>query len=197
MEVVNTKRFEVVFTFVNHPFFGMVVEANAIQLLENGNPSLTFQRIRKQNADYYGLDDNQKKAVNIIENYEVDEIMKKFYTGNKKIRATDFFAKHYTEDVKKLVRENIENNLVKLLNIIKDYPLYRSGNLGEPMGSRLYFSNEPATVLFHFRRDKDGINYFVTLRHKDEKVHIYEKDAELLVGKPAWLLTLDKLLFFH
>ena len=48
MEVVNTKRFEVVFTFVNHPFFGMVVEANAIQLLENGNPSLTFQRIRKQ-----------------------------------------------------------------------------------------------------------------------------------------------------
>ena len=72
MEVVNTKRFEVVFSFVNHPFFGMVVEANAIQLLENGNPSLTFQRIRKQNADYYGLDDNQKKAVNIIENYEVD-----------------------------------------------------------------------------------------------------------------------------
>ncbi len=197
MEVVNTKRFEVVFTFVNHPFFGMVVEANAIQLLENGNPSLTFQRIRKQNADYYGLDDNQKKAVNIIENYEVDEIMKKFYTGNKKIRATDFFAKHYTEDVKKLVRENIENNLVKLLNIIKDYPLYRSGNLGEPMGSRLYFSNEPATVLFHFRRDEDGVNYFVTLRHKDEKVHIYEKDAELLVGKPAWLLTRDKLLFFH
>ena len=197
MEVVNTKRFEVVFTFVNHPFFGMVVEANAIQLLDNGNPSLTFQRIRKQNADYYGLDDNQKRAVNIIENYEVDQIMKKFYTGNKKIRATDFFAKHFNEDVKKLVRENIENNLVNLLNIIKDYPLYRSGNLGEPMGSRLSFSNEPATVLFHFRRDEEGINYFVTLRHKDEKVHIYEKDAELLVGKPAWLLTRDKLLFFH
>lgn len=197
MEVVNTKRFEVVFTFVNHPFFGMVVEANAIQLLDNGNPSLTFQRIRKQNADYYGLDDNQKRAVNIIENYEVDQIMKKFYTGNKKIRATDFFAKHFNEDVKKLVRENIENNLVNLLNIIKDYPLYRSGNLGEPMGSRLSFTNEPATVLFHFRRDEEGINYFVTLRHKDEKVHIYEKDAELLVGKPAWLLTRDKLLFFH
>lgn len=197
MEVVNTKRFEVVFTFVNHPFFGMVVEANAIQLLDNGNPSLTFQRIRKQNADYYGLDDNQKRAVNIIENYEVDQIMKKFYTGNKKIRATDFFAKHFGEDVKKLVREYIENNLVNLLNIIKDYPLYRSGNLGEPMGSRLSFSNEPATVLFHFRRDEEGINYFVTLRHKDEKVQIYEKDAELLVGKPAWLLTRDKLLFFH
>ena len=197
MEVVNTKRFEVVFTFVNHPFFGMVVEANAIQLLENGNPSLTFQRIRKQNADYYGLDDNQKRAVNIIENYEVDQIMKKFYTGNKKLRATDFFAKHFNEDIKKLVREYIENQLVGLLNIIKDYPLYRSGNLGEPMGSRLHFSNEPATVLFHFRRDEEGINYFVTLRHKDEKVHIYEKDAELLVGKPAWLLTRDKLLFFH
>ena len=197
MEVVNTKRFEVVFTFVNHPFFGMVVEANAIQLLENGNPSLTFQRIRKQNADYYGLDDNQKKAVNIIETYEVDQIMKKFYTGNKKIRATDFFAKHFNEDLKKIVRENIENQLVKLLHIIKDYPLYRSGNLGEPMGTRLSFSNEPTTVLFHFRRDEEGINYFVTLRHRDEKIQIFQKDLELLVGKPAWLLTRDKLLFFN
>lgn len=197
MEVVNTKRFEVVFTFVNHPFFGMIVEANAVQLLDNGNPSLTFQRIRKQNADYYGLDDNQKKAVSIIENYEVDQIMKKFYTGNKKIRATDFFAKHFNEDLKKLVRENIENQLIKLLNIIKDYPLYRSGNIGEPMGTKLSFSNEPTTVLFHFRRDEEGINYFVTLRHKEEKVQIYQRNAELLVGKPAWLLTEDKLLFFQ
>jgi SNF2 family DNA or RNA helicase len=197
MEVVNTKRFEVVFTFVNHPFFGMLVEANAVQLLENGNPSLTFQRIRKQNADYFGLDDNQKKAVNIIENYEVDQIMKKYYTGTKKIRATDFFAKHFNEEIKKMVREYVENQLIKLLHIIKDYPLYRSGNLGEPMGYKLSFSNEPTTVLFHFRRDEEGINYFVTLRHRDEKVTIYQKDVELLVGKPAWLLTQDKLLFFQ
>ena len=69
MEVVNTKSFEVVFTFVDHVHFGMIVEANAVQLLDNGNPSLTYQKIRKQNTDYFGLDDNQKKAVDIIENY--------------------------------------------------------------------------------------------------------------------------------
>ena len=180
MEVVNTKSFEVVFTFVDHVHFGMIVEANAVQLLDNGNPSLTYQKIRKQNTDYFGLDDNQKKAVDIIENYEVDRIIKKFYTGNKKLRATDYFAKFYTDDVKKLVRQYVESQLVDLLEIIQDYPLYWAGNLGEPMGRRLQFSNEPTTVLFHFRRNEDGMNYFVTLRHKDEKVSIYQNDSVLL-----------------
>jgi hypothetical protein len=46
MEVINTKPFEVVFTFVKHAQLGVLVEANAVQLLENGNPSLTFQRVR-------------------------------------------------------------------------------------------------------------------------------------------------------
>ena len=196
MEVVNTKSFEVVFTFVDHVHFGMIVEANAVQLLDNGNPSLTYQKIRKQNTDYFGLDDNQKKAVDIIENYEVDRIIKKFYTGNKKLRATDYFAKFYTDDVKKLVRQYVESQLVDLLEIIQDYPLYWAGNLGEPMGRRLQFSNEPTTVLFHFRRNEEGMNYFVTLRHKDEKVSIYQNDSILLVGKPAWLLTPDRLHFF-
>ena len=196
MEVVNTKSFEVVFTFVDHAHFGMIVEANAVQLLDNGNPSLTYQKIRKQNTDYFGLDDNQKKAVDIIENYEVDRIIKKFYTGNKKLRATDYFAKFYTDDIKKLVRQYVESQLVDLLEIIQDYPLYWAGNLGEPMGRRLQFSNEPTTVLFHFRRNEEGMNYFVTLRHKDEKVSIYQNDSVLLVGKPAWLLTPDRLHFF-
>ncbi len=101
MEVVNTKSFEVIFSFVEHPYFGFLVEANAVQLLDNGNPSLTYQRIRSKNCDYFGLDEAQKRAVNLIESYEVDSIIKKFYTGNKQVRSSDFFTKHFNEDTKK------------------------------------------------------------------------------------------------
>lgn len=197
MEVVNTKKFEVVFTFVNHANFGIIVEANAVQLLDNGNPSLTFQRIRIQNADYFQLDNAQKAAVELIEKFEMDVIMKKFYTGTKKLKPADFIQKHYNPELAKLVREYIEIHLLKLLHIIKDYPLYWSGKLGEPMGQRIQFANEPTSVLFHFREQEDGMNYFVTLKHQDQKINIFENNAHLLVGKPAWIITEDRLLFFN
>jgi len=197
MEVVNTKSFEVIFSFVEHPYFGFLVEANAVQLLDNGNPSLTYQRIRSKNCDYFGLDEAQKRAVNLIESYEVDSIIKKFYTGNKQVRSSDFFTKHFNEDTKKRIQAYIESKLVDILVIIKDFPLYRSGNLNEPMGYKVRFSNEPASVLFHFRRNEDGMNYFVTIKHQDQKVNIYHNNCILLVGKPAWLLAGDQLLFFQ
>jgi SNF2 family DNA or RNA helicase len=197
MEVVNTKKFDVVFTFIDHPYFGVIVEANAVQLLENGSPSLTFQRIRQQNTDYYHLDDVQKRAVELIETYEVDSIMNRFYKGSKKIRATEYFLKHYTPEIKKLAREFIELQLVKVLEIVKDYPLYYSGKLGQPTGNHIKFTNEPTSVLFHFRRDEEGMNYFVTLRHQDQKISVFNNEAVMLVSKPAWLLTKDRLLFFN
>ncbi|MEY2871124.1 MAG: hypothetical protein RLZZ146_1047 [Bacteroidota bacterium] len=66
MEVINTKPFEVVFTFVRHAHLGVLVEANAVQLLENGNPSLTYQRIREKTADYFWLNTLKKRVVDII-----------------------------------------------------------------------------------------------------------------------------------
>jgi hypothetical protein len=78
MEVINTKPFEVVFTFVRHAHLGVLVEANAVQLLENGNPSLTYQRIREKTADYFGLNPEQKKVVEILEGFENEAIMKRY-----------------------------------------------------------------------------------------------------------------------
>ncbi|MDA1182849.1 MAG: hypothetical protein O3B82_04555, partial [Bacteroidetes bacterium] len=95
MEVVNSKPFEVVFTFIRHPHLGVLVEVNAVQLLDNGNPSLTFQRIRVQTATYFGLNPEQKKVVELLEAFEVENIIKQFYNATKKIKTADFYAKHF------------------------------------------------------------------------------------------------------
>lgn len=170
MEVINSKQFEVVFTFVKHAHFGVVIEANAVQLLENGKPSLTYQRIREKNSDYFRLDERQNAAVQLIETFEVESIMAKFYTGTKKLRPADFLLKQFTPEMKIQVRTFIERQLVQILNIVKDYQIYWSSVTGEPMGSPISFVNEPASVLFHFRRDEEGMNYFATVKHQDEKV---------------------------
>jgi hypothetical protein len=196
MEVINTKPFEVVFTFVKHAQLGVLVEANAVQLLENGNPSLTFQRVREKTADYFGLNPEQKRVVEILEAFENEAIMKRFYQGNRKIKPADFFIKHFDEDTKKNVLAFVESELLKVIKEVKNYPMYWAGKTGEPMGAKIDFFNEPSTPLFHFRRDETGMNYFVTIKHRGEKVHFCDPESELLISQPAWLLTPNRLLFF-
>jgi superfamily II DNA or RNA helicase len=196
MEVVNTQPFEVVFTFVRHPYFGLLVEANAVQLLANGDFSLTFQRVRQQTSTYFKLNPEQTEVVKLLEEFEVDGIMKRFYNGNKRIRPNEFLLKHYTPELHKLVRPYIEKKLSGVLDIIKNYPMYWAGKTGQAQGEEIHYSEEPATVLFHFRRDEQGTNYFATIRHNNEKVEFYHNDSEIISENPSWLITPHKLLFF-
>ncbi|NBP05503.1 MAG: DEAD/DEAH box helicase [Bacteroidetes bacterium] len=196
MEVVNTQPFEVVFTFVRHPYFGLLVEANAVQLLANGDYSLTYQRVRQQTTSYFNLNNEQTEVVRILEEFEVDSIMKRFYTGNKRIRSSEFLLKHYTPELNKIVRPYIEKKLSKVLDIIKNYPMYWAGKTGQAQGEEIHYSEEPATVLFHFRRDEQGTNYFATIRNNNEKVDFYHNDSEIISENPAWLITPNKLLYF-
>lgn len=196
MEVVNTQPFEVVFTFVRHPYFGLLVEANAVQLLANGDFSLTFQRVRQQTSAYFKLNPEQTEVVKLLEEFEVDGIMKRFYNGNKRIRPNEFLLKHYTPELHKLVRPYIEKKLSGVLDIIKNYPMYWAGKTGQAQGEEIHYSEEPATVLFHFRRDEQGTNYFATIRHNNEKVEFYHNDSEIISENPSWLITPHKLLFF-
>ncbi|MBM3920217.1 MAG: DEAD/DEAH box helicase [Sphingomonadales bacterium] len=196
MEVVNTQPFEVVFTFVRHPYFGLLVEANAVQLLANGDYSLTYQRVRQQTTSYFNLNKEQTEVVRILEEFEVDSLMKRFYTGNKRIRSSEFLLKHYTPDLHKQVRPYIEKKLSKVLDIIKNYPMYWAGKTGQAQGEEIHYSEEPATVLFHFRRNEQGTNYFATIRNNNEKVEFYHNDSEIISENPAWLITPNRLLYF-
>ncbi|MCC7298519.1 MAG: DEAD/DEAH box helicase [Bacteroidia bacterium] len=189
MEVRNDQAFDVVFTFVKHPYFGMLVEANAVLLLANGGYSLTFQRIREKTTAYYHLNAEQTEAVNIIELFEPEAIIKRFYTGTKKIKPAEFYTKHYNADMHKLVRAFIEKKMVRILELIKNYPLFITGKAGVASDKPVNYSEEPATVLFHFRRDEPGTNYFATIKQSGERVNFYENDSEILVSQPAWLLT--------
>lgn len=195
-EVVNTKPFEVVFTFVRHPYLGIIVEANAVQLLSNGDYSLTQQKIRPGNVDYFQLNSEQAKAVKAIEELEPDNIMKLFYKGTKKIRSAEFFTKHYKEEMHEQVRAHIERKLPSILELIKNYPLFMAALPTQGSDQPVKFSEEETTVLFHLRRDEEGTNYFATLKCENEKVEFYNNGSELLTSKPVWLLTPGRLHHF-
>lgn len=196
MEVTNEQPFEVVFTFVKHPYFGMLVEANAVQLLQNGDYSLTHQRIREKTSGYFKLNARQTEAVNIIEQFEAEAIIKRFHKTTKRIRPAEFFTKFYNADLHKLVRSFIEKQLQKVMELIRDSPIFLAGKAGEATDTPLKISEEAAGVLFHFRRDERGTNYFVTIRQNGNKVEFYHNDSELITTQPAWMLTPEGLFHF-
>lgn len=189
MEVRNDKPFDVVFTFVRHPYFGMLVEANAVLVLPNGAHSLTFQRIRENSTGYYNLNADQTEAVKLIESFETDAIMQRFYKGTKKIKPRDFFTKIYNEEMHKLVRAFIEKKMIRILELIRNYPLMLATSNSSSIEIALKYSEEPASVLFHFRRDETGTNYFATIKQSGEKVDFYNNESEILISQPGWLIT--------
>lgn len=189
MQVTNEQPFEVVFTFVRHPYFGMLIEANAVQLLQNGDLSLTYQRIREKNSAYFKLSQRQTEAVSLIEEFEVDKIISKFHKSQKRIKPAEFFVKHYSEELHKQVRLYIEKKLCRILELVNDDRLFLGDESGEATHIPLEIKDEHARVLFHFRKDETGTNYFVTIKQDGEKVEFYHNQSELLVSQPAWLLT--------
>lgn len=197
IQVTNKEPFDVIFTFVRHPYFGLILEANAIKLLPNGQYSLSFQRIRENTCQYYNLTEKQTEAVKLIEEFEVDKVIKKYYTGSKRLRNNEFFIKHYTPEIHKLVRESIEKRLVKILDLIKSDPIFMVGKSGSPIETQIQYTEEPATVLFHFRRDENGTNYFATVKQSGEKVNFSANSSELITASPAWLLADGRLLHFY
>ena len=189
-------EYKVVFSFFEHEHFGTILEARAILLLENGGYSLTHNKVRATNADFYGADANMTRALNLLEDIEADKIMEVFYKGKRTIKVAQFLEKYFTDTVKIEVRAYIESKLSVLLPIIKNYPIYLLGEYSNPTEHELKYSEQPASVLFHFRPVEGGMNYFITIKQEDQKVDFYQNNSKVLVEDGAWMVTPDSLLHF-
>ena len=189
-------EYKVVFTFFEHEYFGSIVEARAILLLENGNYSLTHNKVRAANIEFYKADENMAKAINLLEEIEAEKIMEHFYTGKKELKVNQFLEKYYNEDLHKNVRSYIEEKLEEILPAIRNYPIYKKGEYNNPTELPLKYSEQPASVLFHFRSNEEGMNYFITVKQEDQKVNFYQNESKVLIGNGAWMVTPEYLLHF-
>ena len=97
MLVVNTMPFDLVYTLVNHPYIGFVLEPHVVQINSLGNFTLTHQRIFTRTVDYFAkkIADSDLQLIKILDELDDDYICKKFYVGGKrKLRTAEFFEKN-------------------------------------------------------------------------------------------------------
>jgi len=197
LRVDSTKPCQLIYAIARHEYLSYVIEPHIVQLNNNGEFSLTHQRLFSNTAKEFlpYLDDVDLKLVKILEEMEQGNLIKKFY--KKPIRPFEFFTKIFNEQLFDTLRPKIEKRMAEALNLLADKPLYLMSKEGYPAERKLHIANEAATVLFHFRRDEQEIRYFPTIKYQGMRIEFMFKNAEVICNHPAWMLLEDTLYYFE
>ncbi|HVW16167.1 MAG TPA: DEAD/DEAH box helicase [Mucilaginibacter sp.] len=192
----SSKPCQIIYAICRHEYLGYVIEPHIVQLNPNGEFSLTYQRLFSNTAKEFGqyLDETDFKLVKVLEEIEQSHVIKKFY--KKPIRPFEFFSKVFNEQLFDTIRPKIEKRMAEALALLPGRQVYAMSKEGYPAERKLQLATEPASVLFHFRRDETEIRYFPTIKYQGLRIEFMFKNAEIICNHPAWMLLEDTLYYF-
>jgi len=196
LRVDSTKPCQIIYAIARHEYLSFVIEPHIVQLNPNGEFSLTYQRLFSNTAKEFVncLDDADIKLIKMLEEIEQGNIIKKYY--KKPIRPFEFFTKIFNETLFDTIRPKMEKKIGEALALLANKPIYLMSKEGYPAERKLQIATEPATVLFHFRRDAEEIRYFPTIKYQGMRIEFMFKNAEIISNHPAWMLLEDTLYYF-
>ncbi|WP_231458909.1 MULTISPECIES: DEAD/DEAH box helicase [unclassified Pedobacter] len=197
LRVDSSKSCKIVYSLCKHEYLGFLIEPHVVQLNPQGDFSFTYQRIFTHTADEFKacLSEIDYKLIKILDDIEQDSLIKKHY--KKLIRPTEFFTKIFDSKFYESVRPKIEKKLAEALELLKvKDALYIMDKDGWPVERKIELATEPASILFHFRRNETETRYFPTIKYQNLRIEFMFKEAQIISNKPAWLLLNDVLYFF-
>ena len=198
LRVDSNKPCKIVYSLCKHEYFGYLIEPHIVQLNPQGDFSLTYQRLFSHTAQEFvkHLSEVDLKIIKILDHTEQDYIIKKYH--KKPIRPLEFFSKFYNDKFYDNVRPKIEKRLAEVLNVLKTRSdLYLMDKDGWPAERKIDLATEPATILFHFRRNEVETRYFPTIKYQGLRIDFMFKQANVVSNQPAWLLLDDVLYYFE
>lgn len=196
LRVENDKPCKLVYALAKHEYLGYLIEPHVVQLNQNGDFSLTHQRIFANTAAEFAqfLDATDLKLIKLLEDIEQDAVIKRYY--KKQIRPLEFFSKIWNEQLHDSIRPKIERKLKDVLPLIKEKDFYWMSKEGWPAEKRIFIASEAASILFHFRRSETETRYFPTIKYQGNRIEFMFKDAQVIMNQPAHLLLENTLYFF-
>jgi SNF2 family DNA or RNA helicase len=193
LKVPSNASFKIVYSIIEHDHLGSLIEAFVVQITSGGNWSMVHQKLNASSAEFYQhkLDELDMQAVALLDQIKPEFLIKKF-SPVKRIRPKEYFSKHFNSKVfQNLIRPHIEKIHQEVVRIIHGKNLFL-GEKKNPIVKRIRWSDEKATVLFHYRRNDDNTHYFATLKHEGERLNIYHASL-LLSNKPCFVVIHDRI----
>ncbi|MBC7744296.1 MAG: DEAD/DEAH box helicase [Flavobacterium sp.] len=196
LRIDSSKPCKVVYAICKHEYLGYLIEPHVVQLNANGDFSLTYQRLFSNTAEEFSsiLNDLDFKLIKLLEETEQSHLIKRFH--KKPIRPLEYFSTIFNETLYDIFRVKIDKRIVEALSLLQNKEIFLMGKEGWPAEKRLNIANEPASVLFHFRRNENETRYFPTIKYQGLRIEFMFKDAVLICNQPAWLLLEETLYSF-
>jgi len=195
LRVDSEKPCKIVYSICKHEFLGFLIEPHVVQLNSDEGFSLTYQRLFSTTAQEFSsiLNETDFKLIKLLEETEQGHIIKRYH--KKAIRPVEYFSTIFDEKIYDTLRPKIEKKIVEALKLIGDRDLYLMSKEGWPVERKLSLATEPASVLFHFRRNLTETRYFPTIKFQGQRIEFMFKEAQVICNQPAWLL-LDEVLYY-
>lgn len=173
-----------------------MIEPHIVQLNQFGKYTLTHQKLYSQTAKEFDayLDEQDYKMIKLLDQTDQEYIIKKYH--KEAIRPIQYFSKVWNDKLYDVVRPIIEKKIVEVIRLIGDKPFFEAGKEGDPVHKLLRIAKEPASVLFHFRKNEEGTRYFPTIKFNGQRIEFMFKNAEVITNLPAYMLLGKDLLCF-
>ena len=153
-----------------------------IQITEN----ISLQDIVK----YSEIVDNKYiEILKTIDSYSDKQLAKIF---SKKKTVTEFLKKITKDDIENRIRPFIEKRLVKLVEKLQESKLdlyfLKDKNTNLHKEDKILIQNESAKTIFNIVRDENGIKYFLSIKHKEKSINLFQKSGIIVSNEPCFLL---------
>ena len=149
MIVVNTQPFALVYTFIQHPYLGILLEPHVVQLNGKGSYTLTHQRVFSKTADYFSknISEEDFRLIKMLDEVDDDFVFKKFNKDLKrKIRTAEFLRYCSKEFIKEEIRPFLEEKMHKVLLKMRGKTIYKNGNDSNPTSINIIVSEVQANI---------------------------------------------------
>ncbi len=201
MKVSPSQPFELVYSLYNHEYLGYLFESFVIQLDEQARLTFVHQNISSKNAPEFEskLDENDYELIGLMDSMQQEVVINHF--SKKKVKPAEFFPKIFdpetgNKDLQKEIDSYLERRRSKILALMSGKLLYEMGRDGEPAWKQINVQEEPATILFHFRKNEDNTHYFPTIKHNGVKIEFQYNGSYIVCSRPGYMVVEDRLYHF-
>ncbi|QIX61610.1 ATP-dependent helicase [Hymenobacter sp. BT18] len=201
MKVSTAQPFQIVYSLLEHEFLGYLFESYVVQRNSRGQLTLQHQSVSAKNAAEFadGLDPLDFEIIALTDQIQQDTVIKEFWP--KKISPADFFFKIYDPEkgdkgLQDRICQYVQHRMGQILARLAGKCVFIMGKDGEPTWREIDLAPEPASVLFHFRRNEDNTHYFPTIKYQGQRLDFQFKNAVMVCSQPAWMLLEGRLYSF-
>ena len=199
MRVDNQQGYKLIFSISVHPQLGVLIHPHVVALSIHQTLTLTYQKVFSGSAaHYHKLSVQDLTLIASLDDLMEEAIVRKF-SPEKKIRPKEYFKKYHTELLQAdLIRPWLEKQIANFLAILPldADNLYVADEIN-PAAFPIEINRDFTKILFHFHKTELGTNYFVTLKHNEERIPFMKIGGLMLTKKPARMVVNGQLYRFY